>query len=95
MVGSDVAPAGGGKHATPAPGRPREPIGGHYDPSARNSLDWEWTNGCRTAATSPARKGVTARPAGPLHTPGSSDPGTEIAAMERREALHTGNGVRT
>jgi len=37
----DAAPAGGDER-TPAPGRPGDPIGGHYDPSARSSLDWDW-----------------------------------------------------
>jgi hypothetical protein len=38
MAGSDAAPAG--RLRRPALGRPRDPIGGHYDPSARSSLDW-------------------------------------------------------
>ena len=70
-----AAPAGGARN--PALGRPRDPIGGHYDLSARSSLDWEWTNGCRTAEVSLARKGVTPRPAGPVHKPGNADPRTE------------------
>ena len=39
QVGSDAAPAG--RLRRPALGRPRDPIGGHYDPSARSSLDWD------------------------------------------------------
>ena len=39
MAGSDAAPAG--RLRRPALGRPRDPIGGHYDPSARSSLDWD------------------------------------------------------
>jgi len=38
-AGPDVAPAGGDER-TPAPGRPGDPIGGHYDPSAGSRLDW-------------------------------------------------------
>ncbi len=41
LAGSDAAPAGGDER-TPAPGRPGKPTGGHYDPSARSSLDWDW-----------------------------------------------------
>ena len=35
-----AAPARGVR--CPAPGTPREPIGRHYDRSARSSLDWDW-----------------------------------------------------
>ena len=41
MMEPDAAPAGGDGR-TPAPGRPGTPTGGHYDPSARSSLDWDW-----------------------------------------------------
>ena len=38
MAGSDAAPAG--EVRSLALGRPWDPIGGHYDPSARSSLHW-------------------------------------------------------
>jgi len=38
LVGA--APAGEGR--TSHPGGLGSPIGGHYDPSARSSLDWDW-----------------------------------------------------
>jgi hypothetical protein len=42
-VGSDAAPAGVVRsHAL---GRPRDPIGGQYDPSAGSLLDWDWPKG--------------------------------------------------
>src|SRR5450759_237397 len=37
-----AAPAGGARN--PALGRPRDPIGRHYDPSARSSLHWPRAN---------------------------------------------------
>ena len=37
-----AAPAGGARN--PALGRPGNPTGGHYDPSASSSLDWDWPN---------------------------------------------------
>jgi len=40
MMEQDAAPAGGVR--TPALGRPGTPSGGHYDRSARSSLDWDW-----------------------------------------------------
>ena len=40
-----AAPAGKARNL--ALGRSRDPIGGHYDPSARCSLDWDRANGCR------------------------------------------------
>ena len=40
MMEADAAPAGVVRsHAL---GRPRDPIGGHYDPSAGSLLDWDW-----------------------------------------------------
>jgi len=74
LAGWDAAPAGGDGR-TPAPGRPRDPIGGHYGPSARSSLDWDCANDCRCAETPPAHKGATPRPAGSAQTPGNADPG--------------------
>jgi hypothetical protein len=73
-VGCGAAPAGGDGR-TPAPGRPREPIGGYNGPSARSSLDWDCANDCRSAETPPARKGATPRPAGSEQKPGNADPG--------------------
>jgi len=40
MMEPDAAPAGGARN--PALGRPGEPPGGHYDPSAWSTLDWDW-----------------------------------------------------
>ena len=73
MVGSDAAPAGGDER-TPAPGRPGTPTGRHYDPSARSSLDWDWT--VDVASSQEAR---TRRLCLWLQAEGA-------AAMERREA---------
>jgi hypothetical protein len=39
-VGSDAAPAGVARSL--ALGRPRDPIGRHYDRSAGSLLDWDW-----------------------------------------------------
>ena len=52
-----AAPAGGARN--PAPGRPGKPTGGHYDPSASCSLDWDW----RKASSQEARtQGLCLRP---------------------------------
>jgi hypothetical protein len=40
LAGRDAVPAGGARN--PVPGRPREPIGRHYDRSAGSLLDWDW-----------------------------------------------------
>ena len=34
--------AAAGEARNLALGRPRDPIGGHYDPSAGSLLDWDW-----------------------------------------------------
>jgi hypothetical protein len=34
-----------GQVRKPALGRPWDPIGGHYDPSAGSLLDWDWPEG--------------------------------------------------
>ncbi len=80
-----AAPAGGARY--PAPERSQEPIGRHYDRSARSSLDWDRAENCRLDPESsqawsrcPNDEPAVAR------KPGNADPGTEIAAMERREA---------
>ena len=44
-----AAPAGGARN--PALGRSRDPTGGHDDPSARSSLDWDRSNGFGRAVT--------------------------------------------
>ncbi len=49
--GVGAAPAGGVR--TPAPGRPGTPTGGHYDPSARSSLDWDWPQGLVPGSADP------------------------------------------
>jgi hypothetical protein len=72
-----------------APGRPRDPLGGHYDPSARSSLDWEGTKGCRTAEASLAQKAMTrkARRTRTLHQEARTR-AQKSPPMERREAPH-------
>jgi hypothetical protein len=65
-----AAPAGGARN--PAPGRPGDPLGGHYDPSARSSLDWDWP----IASSQETRtRGLCLRPSR-----------RREAAVERREA---------
>ena len=55
-----MAPAGGFRK--PALGRPREPIGRHYDRSARSSLDWDRSNGFGPAKSAACPKGGAPRP---------------------------------
>ena len=74
QAGWDAAPAGGDGR-TPAPGRPRDPIGQYYGRSAGSLLDWDCANDCRTAEALPARKGASPRPAGSEQKPGNAGPG--------------------
>jgi hypothetical protein len=81
MMEQDAAPAGGDGR-TPAPGRPGNPSGGHYDPSASSSLDWDWPN----ASSQEARtRGLCLWPRPEAR-----------AALERREApaFSKGNAAR-
>ena len=72
MVEPDVAPAGGDGR-TPAPGRPRDPLGGIKTP--REELaGWGGTKGFRSAEASLAQKGAPRRHAGPVHNPGKRGP---------------------
>ena len=41
MMEPDVGRLQAGTGRAPAPGRPGDPTGGHEDPSARISLDWD------------------------------------------------------
>ena len=92
LAGWDAAPAGGDGR-TPAPGRPGKPTGGHYDPSARSSLDWDWRQCLVPGSADPApvslAKAGGAKPrwsAGSRPHPSQEDAATE--RLVRRLALH-------
>jgi hypothetical protein len=77
-MGPGAAPAGGARN--PALGRRRDPTGGHYDPSARSSLDWD------------CAKALVPGSADPVLSCGLT-PATS-AAMERRGARTLRQGAR-
>lgn len=82
---SDAAPAREARNL--APGRFRDPTGRHYDrpagSSARQAVSATSFAPKRVHGVEPARRG----PKEPSRcVPGSADPGSEIAAVERREA---------
>ena len=43
-----------GRGSYPRSREAREPTGGHYDPSARSSLDWDWPQGLVPGSADPA-----------------------------------------
>ena len=49
---------------TSHPGGPGAPIGGHYDPSARSSLDWDWPKRPRPRKRGPGDRNRHKRSAG-------------------------------
>ena len=94
----DAAPAG--RLRKPALGRSRDPTGGHYDPSAGSSAGQAALKGSLAAearsGVEPARRG---RRTQSRASPGSADPGSEIAACgaprgaaHRQRCAHIRNG---
>jgi hypothetical protein len=83
----DAAPAGGRRTLLPHSGGPGQPS----DPTMRVCLRWLDVTRTMAGESWPGRVGL--KP--PVAASGSTAPGSEIAAVARREAPHLGNKVRT
>ena len=89
----DVAPAD--RPRKPILGRFRDPTGGHYDPSARSFAGQAASGflGKRSRVQVLSLRGMR-KPGTNGASPGSADPGSEIATMARREARRVPQGMR-